>query len=99
MLTNILRWSTKDPFAYILHISCGPLLIFLHTGLLALLSALPANGLRLGERPSFLEWVIFIWIISLLVAEISQVSKVRCYLCRDVASGGCRGYRTLPSLR
>ena len=28
MLKNILRWSTNDRFAYILHISCCPVLIF-----------------------------------------------------------------------
>eukprot|EP00795_Rhopilema_esculentum_P002161 gene2161-17751_t len=42
-------------------------------GLLALISALPASGLRIGKTPSFLECVIFIWLISLLVAEINQL--------------------------
>ena len=43
-------------------------------GLLALIAALPTKGIRKGDAPTGLEILVFVWLISLLVAELNQVS-------------------------
>eukprot|EP00112_Aurelia_sp_Birch-Aquarium-sp1_P011271 Seg237.1 transcript_id=Seg237.1/GoldUCD/mRNA.D3Y31 product="Transient receptor potential-gamma protein" protein_id=Seg237.1/GoldUCD/D3Y31 len=44
-------------------------------GLLALIAALPTKGIRKGDAPTGLEILVFVWLISLLVAELNQLSQ------------------------
>eukprot|EP00794_Sanderia_malayensis_P006144 gene6144-6850_t len=68
--------STQLPLVRFIH-GASSFVAFL--GLLAALASAPPRGIRIGKEPSGLEWLIFVWLISLLVAEIDQLRLVGKY--------------------